>query len=120
MPGHYTAEGDVRVPLSSVDDRFVVMRPGDEVALAFDARALAAIPSGWTRTFLLYGDGFSKEMDLNSASPDRVDPLPFHAAAGGARAFRPWRSVTTPLPSIDSLLLDAARATSPARRSSPR
>ncbi len=120
MPGNYTAEGDVHVPLSSVDDRFVVMRPGDEVALAFDARALPPLPSGWTRTFLLYGNGFSKEMDVNSESPDRVDPIPFHASPGNASVFRPWRSVTTAVPSIDSLLLDAPRATSPARQSSPR
>ena len=31
------------------------------------------------RTFLLYVDGYSKEMDINSASPDSVEPLPFHA-----------------------------------------
>ena len=31
-----------------------------------------------TRTFLLYADGYSKEMDINSASPDSVEPLPFH------------------------------------------
>jgi hypothetical protein len=24
------------------------------------------------------GDGFSKEMDINSASPDVVEPLPYH------------------------------------------
>ncbi|HEV3141639.1 MAG TPA: hypothetical protein VGY57_14040, partial [Vicinamibacterales bacterium] len=29
-------------------------------------------------TFLMLADGFSKEMDVNSASPDRVGPLPFH------------------------------------------
>jgi hypothetical protein len=120
MPGDYTAEGDVRAPLSSIDDHFVVMRPGDEVALALDARALPPLASGWTRTFLLYGDGFSKEMDVNSASPDRVDPIPSHAASGSATVFRPWRSISRPLPSIDSLLLDARRATPPARRSSPR
>ena len=33
---------------------------------------------GWARTFLLHGDGFSKEMDINSASPDVVLPLPYH------------------------------------------
>jgi hypothetical protein len=47
--------------------------------LSFDATKLQPIPKGWKRTFLLYADGFSKEMDINSASPDRVAPLPFHA-----------------------------------------
>ena len=57
---------------------FVVSRPGDEIALAFDAKALPPLPEGWTRTFLLYADGFSKEMNLHSSSPDELLPLPFH------------------------------------------
>ena len=52
--------------------------PGDEVALQFPAAGLPPVPAGWTRTFLLFGDGYSKEMDINSAAPDYVDPLPFH------------------------------------------
>jgi Tfp pilus assembly protein PilF len=79
MPGRYTREGDVRELLRRSDDMFVVSRPGDEIALSFDASRLAAPPLGWKRTFLLYVDGFSKEMDINSASPDQVAPLPFHA-----------------------------------------
>jgi hypothetical protein len=78
MPGRYTREGDVRELLLASDDMFVISRPGDEISLAFDARQLPRLPSGWTRTFLLYADGFSKEMDINSASPDQVLPLPFH------------------------------------------
>ncbi|HYE64091.1 MAG TPA: hypothetical protein VD966_00830, partial [Pyrinomonadaceae bacterium] len=50
----------------------------DEVSLSFDAALLPPLPAGFTRTFLLYADGFSKEMDINSASPDQVAPLPFH------------------------------------------
>ena len=79
MPGLYTREGDVRPLVASTDDRFVVSAPGDEIALAFDASTLPALPADWTRTFLLYVDGFSKEMNLHSASPDRLEPLPFHA-----------------------------------------
>ena len=78
LPGRYTRFGDVRELLASIDDIFVVSRPGDELALSFDARRLAPLPQGWTRTFLLYADGFSKEMDLNSSSPDQLAPLPFH------------------------------------------
>ena len=78
LPGRYTREGDVRELLAATDDLFVVSRPGDEIALSFDAAALAPLPRGWTRTFLLFADGFSKEMDLNSASPDQLAPLPFH------------------------------------------
>ena len=78
MPGRYTRFGDVLPLLSASDDRFVVSAPGDEIALSFDAAALPAPPAGWTRTFLLYADGFSKEMNLHSSSPDRLEPLPFH------------------------------------------
>jgi Tfp pilus assembly protein PilF len=75
--GNYTREGDVLSLLTDADDRFVIGRTGDQVSLEFDAPA-AAVPAGWTRTYLLRGDGFSKEMDVNSASPDSVEPLPFH------------------------------------------
>ena len=77
--GSYTREGDVRPLLREVDDLFVVSRPGDEIALSFDASALPPLRAGTRRTFLLYVDGYSKEMDINSASPDSVEPLPFHA-----------------------------------------
>jgi Tfp pilus assembly protein PilF len=78
MTGRYTREGDVRELLLKSDDMFVVSRPGDEISLSFDAKALPPLPAGWTRTYLLYADGFSKEMDINSASPDQLAPLPFH------------------------------------------
>ena len=78
MTGRYTREGDVRELLAASDDMFVISRPGDELSLSFAASQLPPLPRGWTRTFLLYADGFSKEMDINSASPDQVGPLPFH------------------------------------------
>jgi hypothetical protein len=78
MAGRYTRPGDVGELLAATDDLFVTSRPGDEIALSFDASALPAAPAGWRRTFLLFSDGFSKEMDVNSSSPDVVLPLPFH------------------------------------------
>jgi hypothetical protein len=78
MPGQYTRLGDVVALLSAIDDQFVVSAPGDEVALTFDAASLGLLPEGWRRTLFLYADGFSKEMDLHSSSPDRLEPLPFH------------------------------------------
>jgi hypothetical protein len=41
-----------------------------------------AVEPGWTRTYFLFAHGFSKEMDVNSASPDAVDPLPFAGMPG--------------------------------------
>ena len=76
--GAYTREGDVRELLRTTDDMFVISRPGDEIALSFDAAAAPALREGWRRTFLLYADGFSKEMNIRSATPDSLGPLPFH------------------------------------------
>jgi hypothetical protein len=120
MPGRYTREGDVRELLLKSDDMFVISRPGDEITLSFDARKLGALPAGWTRTFLLYSDGFSKEMDINSASPDQVTPLPFHGMSkypypeteaypmtAARRAYIDrynTRLVTAEIPSIDAVL----------------
>ena len=77
MPGRYTREGDVNELLGAADDRFVISRPGDELVLSFDASALAPLPPNAWRTFLLHSVGFSKEMNLHSASPDLAAPIPF-------------------------------------------
>jgi hypothetical protein len=79
VPGRYTREGDVRELVRDGDDLFVISRPGDEIALSFDARSLPPLEKGWRRTFLLHADGYSKEMDINSATPDAIGPLPFRA-----------------------------------------
>jgi hypothetical protein len=129
MPGRYTREGDVRELLLRSDDMFVVSKPGDEIALQFDAKRLPPLPSGWKRTFLLYADGFSKEMDINSASPDAVAPLPFHRMKHypyGLEESYPMttehrsyldryntRVVTDTLPSIDLALLLSGRSEGP-------
>jgi hypothetical protein len=77
MPGRYTREGDVLELTARADDRFVVSRPGDEIALSFDATVLPALPDGARRTFLLHSVGYSKEMNFHSASPLDAAPLPF-------------------------------------------
>jgi tetratricopeptide (TPR) repeat protein len=79
--GAFTRTGDVLPLLTRSDDQFVIAKTGDEVGLEFPAPS-QPIPAGSTRTYLLFGDGFSKEMDVNSASPDTVEPLPFHAMSG--------------------------------------
>jgi Tfp pilus assembly protein PilF len=78
MPGRYSRPGGVDELVAATDDLFVIARPGDEIAVSFDGSALPPLPAGWRRTYLLYADGFSKEMDVNSASPDVLGPLPFH------------------------------------------
>ena len=74
--GHYTKTGDVKPLLNQIDDVFVISKTGDELVLSFDA--LPELPAGKKYTFLLFADGYSKEMDINSASPEAVFPLPFN------------------------------------------
>lgn len=79
MTGNFTRFGDVRELLERVDDRFVIMARGEEIALEFDGTALPELPAGWSRTFVLHSDGYCKDMDLYTAFPNTVEPLPFHA-----------------------------------------
>jgi hypothetical protein len=57
---------------------YVVMAPGDEMTVQFDAASASALPPGWSRDFLLYSDGWIKDADLNTAFGNTVAPLPFH------------------------------------------
>jgi Flp pilus assembly protein TadD len=79
IEGAFTRYGDVRPLLESADDRYIVMAPGDEATVEFDAAALEPVRTGWKRTFLLYTDGWIKDADLNTAFGNTVEPLPFHA-----------------------------------------
>ena len=74
--GYCTRFGDVRELLQSVDDRYVIMNAGDEMALRFAAQAPP--PAGWTRDYVLIGDGWEKDGDLNTAFSKTILPLPFH------------------------------------------
>jgi hypothetical protein len=78
MAGLYTRFGDVRELLTAADDRYVVMKGGDAVRLAFDASALPRLPSGWMRDYLVVLDGWDKDSDKNTVAGQTVEPLPFH------------------------------------------
>jgi hypothetical protein len=73
--GRFTRTGSVIPLLNETDDVFVISKTGDELVLSFNA--LPEPPAGRRLTFLLYADGYSKEMDINSGSPDSIYPLPF-------------------------------------------
>ena len=79
IEGRFTRFGDVLPLLRSPDDMYVIMGPGDEATLQFDASSAASLPRGWTRDFLLFTDGWIKDSDLNTAFGTTVEPLPFHA-----------------------------------------
>ena len=80
IEGAFTRFGDVLPLLRSPDDMYVIMGPGDETTIEFDASSAKSLPPGWKRDFLLYTDGWIKDSDLNTAFGTTVGPLPFHAA----------------------------------------
>jgi len=82
MKGDYTRFGEVGRLLQDADDCYVVMGRGEEITLRFPADHLPPPPKGFQRSFLLKSDAFCKDMDLYTAYPDTVEPLPFHAMSG--------------------------------------
>lgn len=89
LVGYYTRFGDVRELLLKADDRYVIMNAGDEMAFRFKEQA--APPEGWVRDYLIIGDGWIKDGDLNSTFSKTVLPLPYHAV----------REYTTPPGSLE-------------------
>ena len=79
ITGAATRFGDVRPLVDQSDDQYIVMVPGDETTVEFDAATLSEPAPGWTRTFFLYSDGWIKDSDLNTAHGTTVEPLPYHA-----------------------------------------
>ncbi len=76
LVGWYTRYGDVRELLEKIDDRYVIMNAGDEIALTFGAPADP--PAGWKRDFVWVSDGWEKDGDFNTRFSKTVLPLPYH------------------------------------------
>jgi Tfp pilus assembly protein PilF len=74
LVGYYTRFGDVRELLAVTDDRVVIANAGDELVLRF--RAPAPPPAGWSRDYVLVGNGWIKDGDFNSQFSKTVLPLP--------------------------------------------
>ena len=83
IDGAFTRFGDVLPLFKNADDMYVVMGPGDEATVQFDATSAKSLRPGWKRDFLLYTDGWIKDSDLNTAFGTTVSPLPFH----GVKAY---------------------------------
>lgn len=77
LSGYYTRFGDVRELLAQVDDRYIIMNAGDEMSLRFAEEPPP--PTGWTRDFIIVGDGWIKDGDYNTTFSKTVAPLPYHA-----------------------------------------
>ncbi len=80
--GRYTRYGDVRPLLDEADDFSVIMAPGDEIVLTFDAGELVSPPPGFRRTLFLESLGWDKDADRNTFEAEQLEPLPFRAMSG--------------------------------------
>ena len=77
MRGEYTRFGDVLPLVREADDRFVIFRNGEEIALRFRVADFPPLREGSVRTFLLETGGWCKDMDYYTGTPETVEPLPF-------------------------------------------
>jgi len=78
LVGNYTRYGDVLPLLKEADNMYIIKNAGDETSIEFSAEGLPGLPEGWTRDFLIHSIGWVKDGDLNTASGQTVEPLPFH------------------------------------------
>ena len=78
LTGYYTRYGDVQSLLLEADDMYVIKNAGDETTVEFDAQSIQALPEGWERDYLIHSVGWVKDGDMNTASGQTVEPLPFH------------------------------------------
>jgi hypothetical protein len=67
----------VQTLLESADDRFVIMGPGDEIAMRF--LPVGEPPQGYTRRYLLYLNAFYMGTSNSMNVPMDVEPMPFQA-----------------------------------------
>lgn len=79
LSGAYTRYGPVKSLLESFDDQYVIFGSGDEIEVSFDAKAVPPPPDGFVRSFILISHAYCKDMDLYTAEPDTIAPLPFRA-----------------------------------------
>jgi len=76
LEGFHTRFGDVLPLVGGVDDRYVIMNAGDELALGFPERP--APVRGMVRDFVFVGDGWEKDGNINTTFGRTVLPLPSH------------------------------------------
>jgi Tfp pilus assembly protein PilF len=72
--GYYTRYGDIKALTEKTDDRIVIVNAGDEMRFRF--KALPDPGEGWTRDYVLIGNGWIKDGDFNSTFSKTVLPLP--------------------------------------------
>lgn len=77
LKGAYTRYGSVTPLLLEFDDQYALVGPGDEIAIQFNASSLPSLKTGMDRSFVLIAHSWCKDMDLYTAAPQTLEPLPF-------------------------------------------
>jgi hypothetical protein len=78
LKGSYTRYGEVLDLLTRSDNMYVISNAGDELSLRFSQDELPQVKKGWKRDFLIHSIGWVKDGDMNTATGNTVEPLPFH------------------------------------------
>jgi len=79
LVGYYTRYGDVSELLEEEDDMYIIANAGDQTTIKFSEHELNELPEGWKRDFVIHTIGWVKDGDLNTATGQTVEPLPFHS-----------------------------------------
>jgi tetratricopeptide (TPR) repeat protein len=74
--GQYSQFGRVTPLVEDQDDGFVIMGPGEQLTVEFEAD-LPEPPQGYRRSFVLKTFSYCKDMDWHTAFGQTVEPLPF-------------------------------------------
>lgn len=85
LAGNYTRYGDVLPLITEPDNKYIICNAGDETTVKFSTASLPALGSGWKRDFLIRSVGWVKDGDMNTATGNTVEPLPYH----GMKAYPP-------------------------------
>ncbi len=79
VSGSFTRYGTVTPLLSAIDDRQVIIGPGDELQLLFPTTELPPVAPGMKRTLFLESFGWDKDADRNTYAANLNTPLPYAA-----------------------------------------
>ncbi len=77
--GKVTKLGEVTELVTGLDDRFVIVGPGDEAVIEFDAGQLPPLAEGFERSVVLRSHGYCKDAAPFTATSGLIHPLPFRA-----------------------------------------
>lgn len=85
LVGYCTRFGDVLPLLTGIDDRYAILNAGDELRFRF--KAPSAPKPGWKRDYVLIGDGWVKDGNINTTFGKTVGPYPLHSVIDYTKAI---------------------------------